>query len=70
MDLRDDETRSLDVTLENESHGGRVWPWIAGGAVVAIGAAVGGYFLLKPGDQTTPVPAGKSGTFQLSVFRR
>jgi len=69
VDLRDDETRSLDVTLESESHSGRIWPWIAGGAAVAIGAAVGGYFLFKPGEQTTPVPPGKTGTFQLSAWR-
>jgi PEGA domain-containing protein len=65
VDLHDDETRSMDVTLEAEKHGGKVWPWIVGGVVLAAGASVGGYFLFKPQDKTAPVPPGQSGSFQL-----
>jgi|HubBroStandDraft_6_1064221.scaffolds.fasta_scaffold12514_2 hypothetical protein len=70
VDLRDGETRTLDVTLENESHGATIWPWIVGGVVVAAGAAIGGYFLLQPQETTTPVPVfNKNASFQLSSWR-
>ncbi len=69
VDLHEGETRTLDVSLRGESHGA-VWPWVVGGAVVAAGAAVGGYFLFKPHDQTTPVPDGTFGPpIRLSVAR-
>ena len=68
VDLKAGETRTLQVTLTRQSHA-VVWPWIVGGVVVAAGAVVGGYFLLKPGDQTTPVPAGASGAVQFSGWR-
>lgn len=55
VDLRDGETRTVEVTLQNEKHGGPLWPWIAGGVAVATGAAVGGYFLFKSsGSQQGP----------------
>lgn len=67
--LRDGETRSMQVTLEDESHGGPAWPWIVGGAVlVAAGAAVGGYFLLKPSDTTTAAPVGSFGDVKLNAW--
>ncbi len=69
LDLRDGETRSLQVTLEADAHGGSAWPWIVGGVILAAGAATGGYFLFKPQDQTTPVPPGKLVTVQLSAWR-
>lgn len=69
VELRDGETRTMDVTLEEESHGMAAWPWIVGGAVVAAGAAVGGYFLFKPQDTTTPPPMGKLGTISLMAWR-
>ncbi len=58
-------TRSLQVTLEDESHGSTLWYWVAGGAVLAAGAVVGGYFLLKPDDPSHPT--GKLGTVQLKL---
>jgi len=70
VDLRDGETRTVQVTLENEKHGASPWPWIVGGAVVAAGAAVGGYFLLQPSDTVTPVPAGKLGGVTFAAWRR
>jgi hypothetical protein len=60
VDLRDDETRALDVTLVAEKHPATLWPWIAGGAAVVAGAAVGSYFLFKSSpDNQAPL----SGTF-------
>jgi hypothetical protein len=53
VDLRDGETRSIEVTLQDEKHANTVWPWVVGGAAVAAGAAVGGYFLFK----SSPEPA-------------
>jgi|HubBroStandDraft_1064217.scaffolds.fasta_scaffold10765_2 PEGA domain-containing protein len=70
VDLRDGETRSLDVTLENESQGAPIWPWIVGGVAVAAGAAIGGYFLFQPQETTTSVPVfDKYAVFQLSSLR-
>jgi hypothetical protein len=69
VDIHDDETRSMDVTLEAEKHGGKVWPWIVGGVVLAAGASVGGYFLFRPQDRTAPLPPGQNGTYQLTVWR-
>jgi hypothetical protein len=68
VDLRDGETRTLDVSLEDEKHRAPIWPWVVAGVAVA-GASVGGYFLFRPQDTTQPVPAGKSGTFQLLDWR-
>jgi hypothetical protein len=58
IDLHDGEARTLLVTLENLPRGVGLWPWIAGGAVLAGGAVVGGYFLLKPHDEPAPPPQG------------
>jgi hypothetical protein len=61
IDLRDGETRTIQVTLENERHG-TSWPWIVGGVAVLAGAAVGGYFLFQPHDEKGPAPTGVLGT--------
>jgi hypothetical protein len=66
VELRDGETRTVEVSLQDEKHGGAVWPWIVGGAVVVAGGVVGGYFLFKPSDTTTPPPVGKLGGVTLS----
>jgi hypothetical protein len=55
--LADGDTRSLDVALTDEPRRA-LWPWIVGGAAVVAGAIVGGYFLLKPHEET----GGLSGT--------
>jgi hypothetical protein len=71
IELRDGETRTIDVTLGPEPRGSSAWPWIAGGTAVAMAAVVGGYFLFKPSSETTiiPVPAGKSGgPYQLAAI--
>jgi PEGA domain len=64
VDLRDGETRSIEVTLQDEKHGGAVWPWVVGGAAVAAGAAVGGYFLFKSSSE----PATLSGQYATVKF--
>ena len=58
VDLHAGETRTMQVSPTSEKKGMPVWPWVVGGVVVAAGAAVGGYFLFRPQDQTTPVPSG------------
>jgi hypothetical protein len=70
IDLREGETRVLSISLEDERRGGPIWPWIAGGIAVAAGAAVGGYLLFKPQDQTQDVPPGKTAAIQLSLSNR
>jgi hypothetical protein len=70
IDLRDGETRTVDVSLESEKHGAPIWPWVVGGVVVAAGAAIGGYFLFRPGETTTAVPVyNPNATFQLSSWK-
>jgi hypothetical protein len=56
VDLRERETRTLQITLVDERHGVGVGWWIAGGVVAAAGIGVGAYFLLKPQDRVEPVP--------------
>ena len=68
VELRDGETRTLQVTLEPEHHA-PVWPWIVGGAALAVGAVVGGYFLFKPSDTVTPVPPGQIATATFTAWR-
>ncbi len=58
--------RSLQITLEAETSS-TAWFWIAGGAAVVAGAAVGGYFLLKPQDTPGSHPEGKLATVYLSL---
>jgi hypothetical protein len=69
IDLKDGETRSVDVTLETE-RSGALWPWVVGGAVVAAGAAVGGYFLFKSEPQVAPRPPDTLGSLQLARWGR
>ncbi len=66
VDLRDGEARTLQVTLAPEPRAAAVWPWILGGAVIAAGAAVGGYFLFRPHDERGPFPNGSLGTVDLT----
>ncbi len=56
--LGDGEARSLQVTLVNE-HRTTLWPWIAGGGAVVVGASVGGYFLLRQQDTRGAGPQGQ-----------
>jgi len=58
IELRDGETRTMQVTLQSELRTARLWPWFVGGAVIVAGAVAGGYFLFKPQEQTAGVPRG------------
>jgi hypothetical protein len=67
VELADGETRSLRVTLAEDAKSPLLWVYIAGGAVAAAGAAVGGYFLLRPHDERGPGPTGSLGTVELKL---
>jgi diacylglycerol kinase family enzyme len=67
VDLKGGETRTLQVTLEIPHHA-PIWPWVVGGALVAAGAAVGGYFLFRPADRIGASPTGSISTVHLSSF--
>lgn len=58
--VQDDQTRNVNVALEAlpQKKGVPLWVWIAGGTVVASGAAVGGYFLFRPDPEPGPFPTG------------
>ncbi len=63
VSLREDEPRTMNVGLERER---TTWPWFVGGAaVVACGAAIAGYFLLRPSSPAPPATSGNAGSFQL-----
>ncbi len=64
IELHDGESRTLQVTLEDQKHAQTLWPWLVGGAAVVAGAAVGSYFLFKTHDETV-APEGKLGTVYL-----
>jgi hypothetical protein len=62
VSLTDDQTRTLDVTLEPEQGGMPKWVWFAGSAALVVaGAAVGGYFLFKKPETTTQTTDGTLG---------
>jgi hypothetical protein len=53
VSVREGESRTMQVTLQHESHGvSPVWWWIGSGLVAAAGVGVGGYFLLRPSQST------------------
>jgi hypothetical protein len=58
IDIHDDETRTIGITLERIRHGA-IWPWVLGGALLAGGAAIGGYFALAAQGQSPAAPPGK-----------
>jgi hypothetical protein len=49
LDLAEGSNRTVEVTLENESRA--LWPFIAGGVLLAGAATVGAFFLFKPDDK-------------------
>jgi hypothetical protein len=51
----DNQTRSVNVTLE-EARGGGIptWIWISGGVLLASGLGVAGYYLFKPDEEELP----------------
>lgn len=67
--IKDNERRSVEITLDPEKSGSTAWIWITGGAVVAAGAIVGGYFLFKPGDPVITPGTIEPGSVQVKGFR-
>jgi hypothetical protein len=65
VELKDGETRTMQITLQPGKRGLGAWPWVVGGAAVAAGAIVGGYFLFKPSDRVI-APQGILGTVYLN----
>jgi hypothetical protein len=52
--VRDQSNRSIQIELEREANSGvPSWVWLAGGAVLVSGAAVGGYFIFSK-EETVP----------------
>ena len=57
--VEEGQAQVLSVTLESDKKGGLpTWVWVAGGAVLVSGAAVGGYFLFRSSPDTPPTPVG------------
>jgi hypothetical protein len=67
IDFAKGTNRTLTVTLEKERS--MPWLWIAGGAVVATGLVVGGYFLFRPEDQQAPQPQGSLSPGLINLSR-
>lgn len=75
--VQDNQTATLRINLQNEpskaaADSGKLptWLWVGGAAVLAIGAGVGGYFLLKPEDKGPPAPVdGSLATVELPLWR-
>jgi hypothetical protein len=68
--LADDQTRSMDVTLEHavESGGVPVWAYVAAGVVLSAGAVTGAYFALRSGDGgSADLPSGSMGRVDLPL---
>jgi hypothetical protein len=65
--LRDGETRTVEASLEPEAHAAIWWPWVVGGAAVAAGLAVGGYFLFRSQPSTEPPLSGQLGSVTLAT---
>jgi hypothetical protein len=70
VDLREGETRTIQVSLHEEKRAGPLWPWFVGGAAVVVGGVIGGYFLFRPSVTTTPPPVGTLGGVSFSSFGR
>jgi len=66
--LQDDQLRRVEVTLTPlpRTDTARTVLWIVGGAVLAAGASVGGYFLFKPQTVTPVAGSLPPGSTQLS----
>ena len=75
--IQDNQTTTLRITLQEDakplgamtpedSKNDYLWAWIAGGAVVVSGLAIGSYYLFRPEDSGPPAPVdGTLGTIEL-----
>ncbi len=70
--IQDDNVRRVDVTLSPQvrTDTTRTVLWIVGGALLAAGSAVGGYFLFKPTTSAPVVGSLAPGSVQLSFGGR
>lgn len=64
LQLSPGASRTLQVALQDERSRMPVWPWIAGGAALLVGAGIGGYFVLKSGNEEQ-APRGALGSVYL-----
>ena len=64
FDLSPGASKEVSVTLTPTARG-PWWPWAVGGAALACGAALGGYFLLRPEPVQEPQLLGTLGTVYL-----
>jgi len=77
--VQDSQTTTLRITLQEEAKplgamtpedSGKdyTWAWIAGGAAVVSGLAIGAYFIFRPEDSGPPPPVdGTLGTIELPL---
>lgn len=70
VELLGNSSKSLQVSLEDERKGLPVWAWVAGGAALAAGAGLGGYFLFRSDEREREVPRGQLGTVILPASFR
>lgn len=65
--VADAQTRGFDITLQRAPPSSLpTWAWLAGGAVLAAGAATAGYFIFKPADPHQPI-SGSIATVRLDL---
>lgn len=64
----DDQTRSVNVTLEPARGGVPAWLWISGGILLASGLGVAGYYLFKPENEEPR--RGSLGHIEVGLERR
>jgi hypothetical protein len=67
--LADDQTRSMDVTLEPaDSTGIPGWAYVVAGVALSAGAVTGAYFWLTPSDSgSSDLPSGSIGQVELPL---
>jgi hypothetical protein len=67
VEIAEGATMQVTVTLvAKKQESSAWWPWVLGGAVVAVGAGVGGYFLFKPSDEVGQPIAGTIDTIRIN----
>jgi hypothetical protein len=70
--LADDQTRSMDVTLEPaDGTGIPAWAYVVAGLALSAGAVTGAYFWLTPSDSgSSDLPSGSMGQVELPLLRQ
>jgi hypothetical protein len=65
VDLVAGSAKTLSISLGEPQEKRSWWPWVIGGTALAAGAAVGGFFLLRPEASQEPQVPGTLGTVYL-----